>query len=99
MDAIFYNDIEMCVIKKIGDISVRVCYPERVCKQRDPISPYPFLLCALIFGIIIIIIIIITKLKGILIDREESKLSQYAGDTSLLLDGSPTSKDDILQNL
>lgn len=90
----FNNGIKMCVIQN-GHISEYI-YPERGCRQGDPISPYLFLLCAEILGIIIRNN---QNIKGIVLDGEEYKLSQYADDTSLIFDGSPTSMDGILQNL
>ena len=53
-----------------------------LCRQVDPISPYIF--CAEVLGKIRK-----TKtIKGIIINEEEYKISQYANDTQLLLDGS-----------
>ena len=54
------------------------------------------MLCAEILGILI------RKnkdIKGIIIDGEEYKISQYADDTSILLDGSHTSMDGIIRVL
>lgn len=90
----FYNGIKMGVIQN-GHISDYL-YPERSCRQGDPISPYLFLLCAEILGIIIRNN---KTIKGIVIDGVEYKLSQYADDTSLIFDGSSTSMDGILQDL
>lgn len=61
---------------------------ERGCRQGDPIAPYLFLLCAEILSILIKQN---KKIKGITIGSKEHKISQYADDTSLILDGSPTS--------
>ena len=50
----------------------------------DPISPFLFILCAEILGIMI------RKNKninGIIINNREHKLSQYADDTVFILDG------------
>ena len=91
---LFYNDIKSCVIQN-GIIS-QYFSPERGCRQGDPISPYLFVLCAEILGILI------RKnkdIKGIIIDGEEYKISQYADDTSIILDGSPTSMDGIIRVL
>ena len=64
----------------------------------DSLSPYIFLLCAKILGIL-------EKksreIKGIAIDNTEYILPQYAvhDDTSLILDGSPASLDAFLRLL
>ena len=60
----------------------------RGCRQGDPISPYIFILCVEVLGIMI------RKsegVKGIKINNVEFKLSQYADDTQMFLDGSEAS--------
>ena len=60
----------------------------RGCRQGDPISPYLFILCAIMLGKMI------RKnndIKGISINGKEFKLSQYADDTQLILDGTEKS--------
>lgn len=91
---VFYNNITSCIIQN-GIIS-EYFQPERGCRQGDPISPYLFILCAEILGILIRNN---KNIKGINIDGEEYKISQYADDTSLITDGSPKSLDGILQTL
>lgn len=68
----------------------------RGCRQGDPLSPYIFSLCAEILGILIRNN---DKVKGITIDNSEYLISQYADDTSLILDGSPESLDASLRTL
>jgi len=60
----------------------------RGCRQGDPISPYIFILCA---EILAILIKNDKNIKGIKIGESEYKISQYADDTTLILDGSRTS--------
>ena len=64
--------------------------------QGDPISPYLFILCAEILSIKIRND---KDIKGISVDRFEYKISQYADDTTLLLDGSEKSLHRSLQIL
>ena len=57
----------------------------RGCRQGDPISPYISILCEEMLGKMI------RKnedIKGIVINNKEFKLSQYADDTQIFLDGS-----------
>ena len=67
--------------------------PRRGCRQRDPISPYIFLLCA---EILAILIKSNNNVKGIEVGYKEFVISQYADDTSLILDGSETSLNNAL---
>lgn len=60
----------------------------RGCRQGDPISPYLFVLCAEIMGIMIRNN---PDIKGIFIKRNEYRLLQYADDTVVLLDGTKSS--------
>ena len=60
----------------------------RGCRQGDPISPYLFLLCVEIMGILLRQN---KNIKGIYIENKEYKLFQYADDTGILLDGSESS--------
>ncbi|ESO96980.1 hypothetical protein LOTGIDRAFT_115312, partial [Lottia gigantea] len=63
-------------------------YLERGCRQGDPLSPYIFILCA---EILATLMRNSKDVKGVTIDNEENKLSQYANDTTFILDGSPES--------
>ena len=71
-------------------------YLKRGCRQGDPISPYIFILCAEILGKMIRNN---KDIKGIHLNNKEFKLSQYADDTQLLLDGSEISLKEALRTL
>ena len=64
------------------------CPIERGCKQGDPIAPYLFLLCRQILHYLIEVNI---EIKGIINDSVEIKITQFADDTTLVLDGSQSS--------
>ena len=55
------------------------------CRQGDPIAPYLFLLCA---QVMYLLINNDSSIKGIFINKTEYKISQYADDTTLTLNGS-----------
>ena len=61
---------------------------ERGCRQGDPISAYLFILCA---QIMFLLIVNDRNLKGISVNGNEFKITQFADDTTLILDGSQTS--------
>ena len=68
----------------------------RGCKQRDPLAPYLFLLC----GQILYLLIESNKMiKGITIKNVEFKISQFADDTTLILDGNESSSTAALNTL
>ena len=58
---------------------------ERGCRQGDPISAYLFILCA---QIMFLLIVNDKNLKGISVNGNEFKITQFADDTTLILDGS-----------
>lgn len=90
----FYSGIKSCVIQ--NGIASDYVYPQRGCRQGDQISPYLFLLCAEVLGILIRNN---KGIKGIIIEGEEYKRSQYADVTTLFSDGSPESLYGILREL
>ena len=57
---------------------------QRGCKQGDPLACYEFIICGEILSILIKNN---TLIKGIIIGDFEYKLTQFADDTSLLMDG------------
>ena len=60
----------------------------RSCRQGDPVAPYLFLI---ISEILAILVKNNKDIKGININGIEHKISQYADDTSFILDGSEES--------
>ena len=61
---------------------------KRGCRQGDPIAPSLFILCAQILAFMIYQN---PNVRGILINNFEIKLTQFADDTTLILDGSQES--------
>ena len=61
---------------------------KRGCRQGDPISPYLFLLCA---QVLFLMIVNNKKVRGITVNEHSFKISQFADDTTLILDGSKES--------
>ena len=82
----FYKNIKSTVI--VNNSPTPFFPVERGCRQGDPISPYIFLICS---EILAHIIRQSDRIKGYSLLDEEQKLSQYADDTMLLLDGSKDS--------
>ena len=91
---LFNNKITASVLQ-VGVLSE--FFPiERGCKQGDPISPYLFLLCA---QVLYEMIQGNTMVKGIKIGQEEIKIPQFADDTTIFMDGSESSLQQILNIL
>ena len=83
---IISRNVKLCVIQN-GFFS-QFFNIGRGCRQGDPISPYLFLLCVEILGMLIRK----TKnIKGINISDVEYKLFQFADDMGIFLDGSENS--------
>ena len=89
---IFYNDISSAVIQS-GHLS-SFFNIQRGCRQGDPLSPYLFVICA---EFLATKIKKNDKIKGITVNNIEIKISQYADDTSVNLDGTETSLNQTLQ--
>ena len=89
-----YSNIESCVLN--NGWSTDFFKLERGVRQGCPLSPYLFIL-----GVEILAEKIRTNknVKGILVQENEIKLSQYADDTTLILDGSKESFTSALQDL
>jgi hypothetical protein len=77
----FYNECESCLSLN-GNITERFKLG-RGCRQGDPLSPYIFILCVEILGILVRNN---KDIQGIEIQGHEFKISQFADDTTLLLD-------------
>ena len=83
---LFQNGSESCIIQN-GHMS-DFLQLKRGCRQGVPLSPYIFILCAEILGKLV------RKnqtLKRIIINGKEFRLSQYADDTQIFLDGTEKS--------
>ena len=83
---IFNNDIKASVLQS-GFLS-HTFNIERGCRQGDPISSYLFLLCAQVLFCMVDNNIYI---KGISLNNINFKMTQFADDTTLFLDGSKDS--------
>ena len=94
MDSSFYNNIKSTVAVN-GSISewfdVR-----RGCRQGDPISPYLFIICVEIMGIMLRQN---ERIKGITINDNEYKLTQYADDSEILLEGDRQSFEESISTI
>ena len=69
---------------------------KRGCRQGDPLSPFIFVLCV---EVLACMIRSNKNIKGITVNGTEYRISQYADDTSLLLDGSSSSLNETLKVL
>ena len=84
--SVFYKNSKSCVIVN-GQIS-NWFKLGRGCRQGDPLSPYIFVLCV---EILAHLIRNNSEIKGIKINNKKYLVSQYADDTSLILDATEKS--------
>jgi len=80
---IFNKNIKSAISQN-GHLS-NVLSIHRSCRQGDPISSYFFILCA---EILVIIVKNNDSIKGISLESVEQNISQFADDTTFILDGS-----------
>ena len=91
---VFYTNITSSVIQN-GHLS-SFFEISRGCRQGDPLSPYIFIICA---EFLANKIRQNKNIKGINVRNSEHKISQYADDTSVFLDGSEKSLKALLKEL
>ena len=91
---VFYTDITLEVIQN-GHLS-SFFQISRGCHQGDHLSSYIFIICAEFFANKIRNN---KKIKGIKVGYSEHKISQYTDDTSIFLDGSEKSLNELLKEL
>ena len=68
----------------------------RGCRQGDPLSPYIFIICA---EILAIMIRENNLIKGITVNNTEHKITQYADDSEILLEGDRRSFEETINTL
>ena len=83
---LFNSNIKAIVLQS-GFLSVFINI-ERGCKQGDPIAQYLFIICA---QILFVLIHNNSNIKGVKVGSEEYKITQFADDTTIILDGSARS--------
>ena len=91
---LFYHNTESCILN--NGWSSAFFKLGRGVRQGCPLFPYLFILCA---EILAETIRKNENIKGITINEQEIKISQYADDTTLILDGSTVSFTTSLQIL
>ena len=91
---LFYHNIEGCILN--NGWSSNFFKLERGVRQGCPLFPYLFILCV---AVLAEAVRRNKSIKGITIDEQEINISQYADDTTLILDGSRDSFTNSLQLL
>ena len=91
---VFYKGISSAVIQS-GHISAFFNIG-RGCRQGDPLSPYLFIICA---EFLAVKLRKNKNIKGIKVNNIEFLISQYADDTSVILDGSESSLKQTISEL
>ena len=91
---LFNKDIKMYVLQS-GYLSEEICVG-RGCRQGDPLSPYLFLFGAEIMALLFLMN---PNIIGFKINSKEFKITQFADDTTLILDGSQCSLQAALNTL
>ena len=88
---IFYANVKSSVLVN-GSLGSWF-HVQRGCRQGDPISPYIFVMCVEILGIMIREN---KNIKGITVNESENKIAQYADDTELMLEGDQQSFEEAI---
>ena len=91
---IFYGNVESCVLN--NGWASNFFEIQRGVRQGCPLSPYLFVLSV---EVLAKVIRENKNIKGILVNQNEIKISQYADDTTLILDGSKSSLEASLKIL
>ena len=91
---LFNNEVSATVLQ--AGVMSEFFTIQRGCKQGDPIASIEFILCAQILYLMINNNI---DIKGIIFGNEEVKMSQFADDTTLTLDGTQKSLQAALNTL
>ena len=90
----FNTDIKAYILQ-CGFLSDEISV-NRGCRRGDPLSPYLFLIGAEVLSMLINMD---PNITGVIIGEENIKLTQFADDTTLILDGSQYSLESALNTL
>ena len=90
----FYNNTQTCVCN--NGYSTGFFKVERGVRQGCPLSPYLFILCV---EVLALKVLQSNSIHGILVDGCETRILQYADDTTFLLDGSRNTLCNVLSLL